>query len=376
MSDPAAVDARVRHSVRSVREDRMADYARAVRADARRYAEAAKRTDELPIPPEMRGNAGFADVRFSVRSLTDGRRYVSVTDVPSEFRAAKDIGEKRKIVGVYIRKRWKGKVIDEDGVRAFVNGSSAHEYTNPAKKTGEQVFSDKLDAASELEAIVATSTNPAIIPDGQDGHVHKGVKEWEHRDVMFSVDGRFYTGRVNIKVLDKTNAKGESQRLLHDVTGLKDITGEVSTLIDHSSKEASNSGEDVHIITNPRSKSQGASSESPLKPSSERSASADKPRSSVTLRRSVGLANVATALFAQQMLAGKEVSAEDADGLLRNIGLGALARPLKTRTTREPEGARLNGVEALVQGAYRGHAHRLRRVRAVHQSLTSPGLTK
>lgn len=289
------------------------------------------------------------EMRFSVRSLTDGRRYVSVTDVPSEFRAAKDIGEKRKIVVAYIRKRWKGKVIDEDGVRAFVNGSSAHEYTNPAKKTGEQVFSDKLDAASELEAIVATSTNPAIIPDGQDGHVHKGVKEWEHRDVMFSVDGRFYTGRVNIKVLDKTNAKGESQRLLHDVTGLKDITGEVSTLIDHSSKEASNSGEDVHIITNPRSKSQGASSESPLKPSSERSASADKPRSSATRRRSVGLANVATALFAQQMLAGKEVSERSAKSLLRNIGLGALPAPALLTRAKELAEANREKVQRLVR---------------------------
>lgn len=67
-SDPAAVDALVRHSVRSVREDRMAAYARAVRDDARHYAEAAKRTGELPIPPEMRGNASSSDVRFSVRA--------------------------------------------------------------------------------------------------------------------------------------------------------------------------------------------------------------------------------------------------------------------------------------------------------------------
>lgn len=152
-----------------------------------------------------------------------------------------------------------------------------------------------------------------------------------------------------LETLDNTNAKGESQRLLHDVTGLKDITGEVGTLIDHSSKEASNSGEDVHIITNPRSKSQGASSESPLKPSSERSASADKPRSSATRRRSVGLANVATALFAQQMLAGKEVSERSAKSLLRNIGLGALPAPAMLKKAKELAEANREKVQRLVR---------------------------
>ena len=65
-SAPAAVDALVRHSIRSVREDRMADYARTVRADARRYAEAAWLTGELPIPLDMRANKDFPDLRFSV----------------------------------------------------------------------------------------------------------------------------------------------------------------------------------------------------------------------------------------------------------------------------------------------------------------------
>lgn len=73
---PAAVDALVRHSVRSVREDRMADYARAVRVDARRYAEAAKRTGELPIPLDMRANKDFPDLRFSVASTYNPRSNV------------------------------------------------------------------------------------------------------------------------------------------------------------------------------------------------------------------------------------------------------------------------------------------------------------
>lgn len=50
-------------------------------------------------------------------------------------------------------------------------------------------------------------------------------------------------------------------------------------------------------------------------------------RHSVRRWNSAGLANVATALFAQQLLAGKEVSAEEADNLLKNIGLGAIPAP-------------------------------------------------
>lgn len=72
-------------------------------------------------------------------------------------------------------------------------------------------------------------------------------------------------------------------------------------------------------------------------------------RSSATRRRSVGLANVATALFAQQLLAGKEVSAEDADNLLRNIGLGALPAPALLARAKELAEANREKVQRLVR---------------------------
>lgn len=72
-------------------------------------------------------------------------------------------------------------------------------------------------------------------------------------------------------------------------------------------------------------------------------------RSSATRRRSVGLANVATALFAQQLLAGKEVSAEDADSLLRNIGLGALPAPALLTRAKELAEANREKVQRLVR---------------------------
>lgn len=174
--------------------------------------------------------------RFSIRRLTDGREYVNIGEVPAEFRAAQTLKEKKRIVSKYIRTRWIGKVIDETGVRVFVNGNTAQEYAFPAKKLSEQIVSDKLDAATELEAIVATSQNPVIVPDGQDGHFHKDVKHWEHRTVMFAIGGRVYSSKVNIKVLKKNNKKGENQRLLHDVTDIKDITGEIRSLIGEEPK--------------------------------------------------------------------------------------------------------------------------------------------
>lgn len=72
-------------------------------------------------------------------------------------------------------------------------------------------------------------------------------------------------------------------------------------------------------------------------------------RSSATRRRSAGLANVATALFAQQLLAGKEVSAEDADSLLRNIGLGALPAPALLKKAKELAEANREKVQRLVR---------------------------
>lgn len=72
-------------------------------------------------------------------------------------------------------------------------------------------------------------------------------------------------------------------------------------------------------------------------------------RSSATRRRSVGLANVATALFAQQLLAGKKVSAEDADSLLRNIGLGALPAPALLTRAKELAEANREKVQRLVR---------------------------
>ena len=88
----------------------------------------------------------------------------------------------------------------------------------------------KLGAASELEDIVRASTNARIVPDGEFGHMHENVKVWEHRDVLFRVNDRFYSGKVNIAILEKVAGKNGNFRKFHDVTAIKDVTDNVRYL--------------------------------------------------------------------------------------------------------------------------------------------------
>lgn len=126
-----------------------------------------------------------------------------------------------------------------------MNGNTIHEYTVAGRGLTDDMWMDKLDAATELEAMIAISINPKKEPDGKDKHIHYGVKEWEYRDTMFKVGERMYSGKVNIKILDKKNKNGENMRLLYDITGIKEITDEIHSLIDESSKAVFNIGDSV-----------------------------------------------------------------------------------------------------------------------------------
>ena len=193
----------------------------------------ASRTDVLEAQRTRDGSK-----RFSLITLSNGQKLVDVDNVPEEIRNEKNLRRKRDLAEKFIRGKWMNKIIDEDGVRAFVNGSTANEYANVERNLDESSWNAKLDAATELEAIVATSTNPRSEPDGKDGHVHKGVKNWEYRDALFRVGDRVYSGKVNIKVLEKTNEAGENLRLLYDVTEIKDITDGIRLLIGNNPKVA------------------------------------------------------------------------------------------------------------------------------------------
>jgi hypothetical protein len=255
--------------------------------------------------------------RHSIGTLSDGRRFVDVDNVPAEIANEKNFNKKKKLVAKLIRERWAGKIIDEDGVRAFVNGETAHEYVNPAKRPTPQVFRDKLDAASELDKIIATSTNPRHIPDGQSGHKHEGVKEWEHRDALLKIGDRFYAGKVNIEILEKTNANGEYRRLLHDITEMKDVTDEVRRL-----KVASNISDNAHIIPYSTAENQGESlPHMDYHREDEWRDEADEATRHALARGPHSAKDGLTAYIASQILAGKKVTPETVDTDAKNLGM-------------------------------------------------------
>ena len=255
--------------------------------------------------------------RHSIGTLSDGRRFVDVDNVPAEIANEKNFNKKKKLVAKLIRERWAGKIIDEDGVRAFVNGETAHEYVNPAKRPTPQVFRDKLDAASELDKIIATSTNPRHIPDGQSGHKHEGVKEWEHRDALLKIGDRFYAGKVNIEILEKTNANGEYRRLLHDITEMKDVTDEVRRL-----KVASNISDNAHIIPYSTAENQGESlPHMDYHREDEWRDEADEATRHALARGPHSAKDGLTAYIASQILAGKNVTTETVDTDAKNLGM-------------------------------------------------------
>ena len=190
--------------------------------------------------------------RRSIRSFADGTPFVEVDNVPEEIRNETNPDALRSKVEELIRSRWMNRIIDPQGVRAFVNGRTAHEYVKPAKPIDGDELRAKMNAAGNLDEVVATSGNARAVPDGQDGHVHENVKGWEYRDAIFKVDGRFWACKVNIAILDKVAGKQGDFRKLHDLTGLKEITDEVWRLhgnpVEDGQSYPSNIGETARII--------------------------------------------------------------------------------------------------------------------------------
>ncbi len=393
VSDPAAVDALVRHSVRSVREDRMADYARAVRADARRYAEAAKRTDELPIPPEMRGNAGFADVRFSVTSAWrhDFPKAVCMTTRAALMERHGDLFRKAKAGGVRAAAQLVKAVVKPEKIAALIADHPdasivcpvyAEEATGRnkiprafakyiAKVAGietdqgimQSVRAFHSGANAEHRLFVSPEFEGEVTPGAEyilvDDHITQGGTVNALRDHIEANGGKVVAiaaltlSQGSSILAPRKETLDEIKRKWPDIDDLlksADIAERADALTEsqlryilkfstdtfrdrvaQAGREGGGQGAGRALrgreAASEGTPSEGVSRESLPAQLTGTPAEPGRARSSVTRRGSVGLANVATALFAQQMLAGKEVSARSADRLLRNIGLGALARP-------------------------------------------------
>ena len=158
-------------------------------------------------------------VKYSLRSFSDGRRFVDVQTDQHLFDGA-SIDEANALAKEIIRKRFAGKVIGKDN-KAFVNMQTAKEYIHPVKNIEPDIRNAKMRAAAELDNLIDAGTNFRTAPDGRDGHVHPDVTTgFDYFDSIFKVGEEYYSGVINIKNI-------KQGKLLKDVTKIKNITQDI-----------------------------------------------------------------------------------------------------------------------------------------------------
>lgn len=72
-------------------------------------------------------------------------------------------------------------------------------------------------AAGELDNLLDAGRNYRTEKDGEDGHIHPDVLNWEYFDTTFKIGRRYYDAVINIKRI-------KNGLLLKDVTKIKDVT--------------------------------------------------------------------------------------------------------------------------------------------------------
>lgn len=187
-------------------------------------------TGDAPMPTyrqysEEEENAGafvsYADeadqgtVQYSIRSLSDGTKYVHV-DVDQQIFDGLPANEYGKAARNYIRDHFRNKVIGTN-VRAYVRRDTENEYTLPAKKNiPPAMYEGKMKAATELDNLLDASV--FLGNEEDDGRHPDAVRGWDKYSTVFEVNGRYFEGTVALKKIQKGD-------VFYDVTKIKDITG-------------------------------------------------------------------------------------------------------------------------------------------------------
>ena len=319
-----------------------------VKTVARISSELKEKTKIASSKPQRAGSSG---TRFSVRLAPELRE--TLTLEPSDEATAK-----ASVKGW--RAERKAFTNRRNGRTAELKADWTKIFSEPAKKKSAN-YAAHYAAANRLDTLFE---NGVRMWDESPRNGSRDIRAYAKYGCPFEFGGETYLAKITVKEY----ADGKSTDGFYSIEAISvekisagGINAGITSIEGHELDPGATAvlknmlQQTPHIVPNAAAERNGgdvmfgASSESPLKPSSERSASADKPRSSVTLRRSASLANVATALFAQQMLAGKEVSARSADRLLRNIGLGAIRAPALLARAKELAEANREKVQRLVR---------------------------
>ena len=175
----------------------------------------------------LRAPVEFADdddVKFSVRTLSDGTQYtlVDATEIDADgITDADSIGKKARI---YMRQKYKGVVLPAGATKsAYIRRDGINEYTNPRKFLSNEDYSSKMVAATELENLLRASSYLRWAKD--DGHHPEAVRGWTYWRTVFAVKDadsealKVFQGDVQIMRI----ARGD---VFHDITQIKEITND------------------------------------------------------------------------------------------------------------------------------------------------------
>jgi len=155
--------------------------------------------------------------KFSLQTDVNGNQYVNVDTDQNIFEGA-DPKEYPKIAKQYILNHFKDQTLEvADHDLASVTKRTAGEYAYPAKSLDQATTTAKSRAATELDNLLKVSTYSHSAKD--DGRHNIASDGWDYYDTNFVVDGKAFTGRLNI-------ANSESGRMLYDITNIKELPGE------------------------------------------------------------------------------------------------------------------------------------------------------
>ena len=190
---------------------------------------------EYVTPEGVRFSGGEVEIPqnnivFSKASFPDGKQYTKI-DVGQELFEGVTENDYPKIAKKIIMEKFGGKVIGEGDKRAFVNSNTAGEYAYPAKKTSTDVRNAKMRAATELDTLLETAEfleHRKYDNDNPDPRHPQKNTEWDIYKVIFEVGGRYFEGELNVKYNRHNN--GRIGKLFYDITQIKDITDDMSSL--------------------------------------------------------------------------------------------------------------------------------------------------
>ncbi|MGI6080237.1 MAG: hypothetical protein ACOYBV_04575 [Candidatus Avilachnospira sp.] len=145
------------------------------------------------------------DSRFSLKELDNGRGYVEVDTEQQRFDGMEP-KEQLKEAARVIREKFAGKTFGYESNLVTANGRTAKEYKG--KHYPPEIMEAKARLSPELDNLIAVSEYIGHSDDK--GYHHDAVGGWDYYRGIFNVNGKFYTGDINVM-------NRAEDRLLYDV---------------------------------------------------------------------------------------------------------------------------------------------------------------